>query len=78
MHGSAHDAKLLALAMQCDPYFSHPPIGKYYLVDSGYALRHGYLRLYRQSRYYPNHFSNQEPPKNYKEIFNRLETWKRK
>ncbi|XP_048593384.1 uncharacterized protein LOC125576904 [Brassica napus] len=49
--GSAHDAKVLALAME-DPIFPHPPLGKYYLVDSGYALCRGYLAPYRQSRYH--------------------------
>jgi len=70
--GSAHDAKVLALAMQGDTHFPHPPIGKYYFVDSGYGLRCGYLGPYRQSRYHPSHFQNQAPPYNYKEKFNRL------
>lgn len=69
--GSAHDAKVLALAMEGDPNFPHPPIGKYYLVDSGYALRSGYLGPYRQTRYHLNQFQNQAPPSNYKEKFNR-------
>ncbi|KAL9308418.1 hypothetical protein AtEden1_Chr1g0039751 [Arabidopsis thaliana] len=69
---TSHDAKVLALAMQGDTHFSHPPIGKYYLVDSGYGLRRGYLGPYRQSRYHPSHFQNQAPPNNYKEKFNRL------
>lgn len=71
MPGSAHDAKVLALAMQGDPTFPHPPIGKYYLVDSGYALRRGYLGPYRQTRYHQNQFQNQAPPSNHKEKFNR-------
>ncbi|CAB81156.1 putative protein [Arabidopsis thaliana] len=70
--GYAHDAKVLALAMQGDPNFSHPPISKYYLVDSGYGLHRGYLISYRQSQYHPSHFQNQAPPNNYKEKFNRL------
>ncbi|KAG7537124.1 Ubiquitin-like domain superfamily [Arabidopsis suecica] len=69
--GSAHDAKVLSLAMEGDPNFPHPPTGKYYLVDSGYALRRGYLGPYRQTRYHQNQFQNQAPPSNYKEKFNR-------
>ncbi|KAL0715443.1 hypothetical protein Bca4012_064765 [Brassica carinata] len=37
--GSAHDAKVLSLAIEDDTNFSHPPDGKYYLGDSGYALQ---------------------------------------
>ncbi|KAG7583611.1 Nucleic acid-binding OB-fold [Arabidopsis suecica] len=69
--GSAHDAKVLSLAMEGDPNFPHPPTGKYYLVDSGYALCRGYLGPYRQTRYHQNQFQNQAPPSNYKEKFNR-------
>lgn len=68
---SAHDAKVLSLAMEYDPNFSHPPTGKYYLVDSGYALRRGYLGPYRQTRYHQNQFQTQALPSNYKEKFNR-------
>ncbi|XP_013716251.2 uncharacterized protein LOC106419958 [Brassica napus] len=32
--GSAHDAKVLALAME-DPIFPHPPLGKYFLLIQG-------------------------------------------
>ena len=35
--GSAHDSLVLQYAIDGDPIFLRPPIGKYYLVDSGYA-----------------------------------------
>jgi len=68
--GSAHDTKVLSLAMEGDPNFPHPHIGKYYLVDSGYALRRGYLGPFRQTWYHHNQFQNQAPPNNHKEKFN--------
>ncbi|XP_048601232.1 protein ALP1-like [Brassica napus] len=76
MAGSTHDSRVLDTAMREDPMFPHPPEGKYYLVDSGYANRRGYLAPYRKeriegTRYHLQDFFNNEPPKNSKEMFNR-------
>ncbi|KAL5558528.1 hypothetical protein UlMin_034739 [Ulmus minor] len=51
--GSVHDARVL-LSTQRDPAFSFlkPPPSKYYLVDSGYANRTGYLAPYRGTNYH--------------------------
>jgi len=56
--------------MERDPNFPHPHIGKYYLVDLGYALCRGYLGPFRQTWYHHNQFQNQAPPNNHKEKFN--------
>nr|AWA44595.1 Transposon protein, putative, CACTA, En/Spm sub-class [Saccharum officinarum] len=32
--------------------FQHPPTGKFYLVDSGYPNRSGYLASYKGTRYH--------------------------
>ncbi|CAN6911984.1 unnamed protein product [Brassica oleracea] len=74
MAGSTHDSRVLDTAMREDPMFPHPPEGKYYLVDSGYANRRGYLAPYRKeriegTRYHLQDFFNNEPPKNSKEIY---------
>jgi hypothetical protein len=46
-------------------------VGKYYLVDSGYANRHGFLSPYRQITYHIQDFQNAaEPPQGTKETFN--------
>ena len=50
---SAHDAKVLALAMEGPYQFPTPPFGKYYLVDSGYPLQPGFLTPYIGERYHP-------------------------
>ena len=51
--GSAHDAKVLALAMEGLHQFPTAPFAKYYLGDSGYPLRPGFFTLYRGERYHP-------------------------
>nr|XP_034583957.1 uncharacterized protein LOC117846943 [Setaria viridis] len=40
--------------------YPHPPAGRYYLVDSGYAVREGYLGPYRNTRYHLEKFSRRE------------------
>lgn len=76
MAGSTHDSRVLDTAMRDDPLFPKPPGEKYYLVDSGYANRRGYLAPYRKerkegTRYHLQDFINCEPPRNSKEMFNR-------
>ncbi len=48
--GSAHDARVLAFAEEFGG-FSFPP-GHYYLADSGYACRPGYVTPYKQVKYH--------------------------
>ncbi|XP_024007914.1 uncharacterized protein LOC112083924 [Eutrema salsugineum] len=50
MAGSTHDSRVLETAIRDDPMFPKPPDGKYYLVDSGYANRLGYLAPYRKDK----------------------------
>ncbi|KAL6614646.1 hypothetical protein ACP70R_036916 [Stipagrostis hirtigluma subsp. patula] len=67
--GGVHDAALLKEAMRRADNFPHPPQGKYYLVDSGYPLRKGYLAPYRKNRYHLSEFE-EKGPQNLSEIFN--------
>ncbi|WVZ64601.1 hypothetical protein U9M48_014096, partial [Paspalum notatum var. saurae] len=53
--GSCHDMAVLRDCMQMANY-PHPPAGRYYLVDSGYALCEGYLGPYRSTRYHLEEF----------------------
>ncbi|XP_012702853.1 uncharacterized protein LOC105914750 [Setaria italica] len=46
------------------------PIEKYYLVDSGYANRTGFLAPYRQTKYHIQDFQNVPEPQGMKEVFN--------
>lgn len=57
MAGSCHDQAVLRECMKT-PNYPHPPPGKYYLVDSGYAVRDGYLGAYRRTRYHLEEFRN--------------------
>lgn len=48
-------------------------LGKYYLVDSGYANRNGYLAPFKGSTYHIPKFRNRsEPPQGKYEVFNFL------
>ena len=44
-------------------------IGKFYLVDAGYAVRPGFLPPFRGQRYHLREFGNNRP-QNYKELYN--------
>ncbi|XBI21859.1 hypothetical protein VPH35_062938 [Triticum aestivum] len=50
--GSAHDSRILNHALAHFSSFTVPPKGKYYLVDSGYANRIGYLAPFKGSTYH--------------------------
>jgi hypothetical protein len=50
--------------------FPHPPQGKFYLVDSGYPNRKGYLAPYKGQRYHIPEFQNAGQPIGLKEVFN--------
>ncbi|XP_033136922.1 uncharacterized protein LOC103853428 [Brassica rapa] len=69
--GRAHDTKVLTYCARNEPFFPHPPNGKYYLVDAGYPTRTGYLGPYRRVRYHLDQFNRGGPPTNTREVFNR-------
>ncbi len=54
----------------CSAYFVLT--GKYYLVDSGYPNRVGYLAPFKEQRYHVPEFLNGAPPQNWMERFNHL------
>jgi hypothetical protein len=47
-----------------------PVLGKFYLVDAGYACRPGFLPPYRGTRYHLKEYRNRNYPTNPKELFN--------
>ncbi|XP_056841659.1 uncharacterized protein LOC108858243 [Raphanus sativus] len=74
--GSCHNTSVITMAHDGDSEFPLPPGDKYYVVDSGYPHKQGFLASYRSSRnevirYHMSHFNNGPPPKNKKELFNR-------
>ncbi|KAL5564355.1 hypothetical protein UlMin_027519 [Ulmus minor] len=51
--GSCHDARVLNVATRNPAFmFPHAPEGKYYLVDSGYSNKSGYLAPFRNVPYH--------------------------
>ncbi|KAL5561120.1 hypothetical protein UlMin_030867 [Ulmus minor] len=50
--GAVHDSRVLTTQLE-DPTsgFPHPPAGKYYLVDSGYSNKPGFLAPFRNVPY---------------------------
>lgn len=68
--GRAHDSKVLTHCARYEASFPHPPTGKYYLVDSGYSTRTGYLGPHRRVRYHFGPFVTGGPPTNMREFFN--------
>ncbi|KAL1203493.1 hypothetical protein V5N11_009854 [Cardamine amara subsp. amara] len=74
--GSCHDTAVLAMAQQNDSEFPMPPEDKYYVVDSGYPNKKGFLAPYRSSRnrvvrYHMSQFTTNHPLRNKHELFNR-------
>ncbi|WVZ69578.1 hypothetical protein U9M48_018346 [Paspalum notatum var. saurae] len=69
--GSVHDMRVFndALTKYGDK-FSHPPKGKFYLVDSGYPNRPGYLAPYKGTKYHLPEFRQGPGPSGKKEVFN--------
>lgn len=67
--GSAHDAKVLVLAMKGPHQF---PTAEYYLGDSGHPLQPGFFTLYRGERYQPRQYNKASPPSSFKEMFNKM------
>ncbi|XP_028057106.1 uncharacterized protein LOC114261098 [Camellia sinensis] len=58
-----------------DPQYNFPTAvdGRYYLVDSGYSNKKGFLAPYKGSHYHQPHFQRQKP-RNRDELFNRAHT----
>ncbi|GAV69198.1 hypothetical protein CFOL_v3_12699, partial [Cephalotus follicularis] len=69
--GTSHYTKKIYAALRNQELnFPHPPDGKYYLVDSGYPSRKGYIGPYRGGRYHLPEFQRGRLPSGPKEIFN--------
>ncbi|XP_010527340.1 PREDICTED: uncharacterized protein LOC104804699 [Tarenaya hassleriana] len=62
---------LISLLLLEDMMHNDIGIGRYYLGDSGYALRPGFLTPYRGERYHPDQHSTSRQPTSYKEMFNK-------
>ncbi|XP_042481044.1 uncharacterized protein LOC122061692 [Macadamia integrifolia] len=63
--GSANDCRVFNRALE-DPTlrFPHPPQGKYYVVDSGYASKNGYLTPFKGERYHiPDYNGGRRQPR---------------
>lgn len=45
-------------------------LGKFYLVDAGYAVRPGFLPPYRATRYHLREYGARNHPTNQRELFN--------
>ena len=72
--GSCHDTVVLQIAQQSDSEFPLPPSEKYYLVDSCYPNKQGFLALYRSSRnrvvrYHMSQFYYGPPSRNKHELY---------
>ncbi|XP_048613361.1 uncharacterized protein LOC125587205 [Brassica napus] len=68
--GRAHDTKVLTHCARNEASFPHPPPGKYYLVDSGYPTRTGYLGPHRSMRYHLGQFARGGLPVSARDLFN--------
>ncbi|WVZ53935.1 hypothetical protein U9M48_004820 [Paspalum notatum var. saurae] len=69
--GSIHDMRVFNYAIsKYGDKFPHPPPGKFYLVDSGYPNRKGYLAPYKGTKYHLPKFQSGPMPRGIKETFN--------
>jgi hypothetical protein len=69
--GSVHDMRVFKDAIgKYEDRFPHPPEGKFYLVDSGYPNRIGYLAPYKGTQYHLPKFHQGPMPRGRKENFN--------
>ncbi|XP_024009454.1 protein ANTAGONIST OF LIKE HETEROCHROMATIN PROTEIN 1-like [Eutrema salsugineum] len=73
--GSCQDTTVLTMAQQSDSEFPLLSPEKYYLVDSGYPNKQGFLAPYRSSqntvvRYHMAQFNSGPAPRNKQELFN--------
>ncbi|XP_038709357.1 protein ALP1-like [Tripterygium wilfordii] len=70
--GSAHDSRVLEHSLRHEILnFPKPPLGKYYLVDAGYANKTGFLAPYKGERYHVPVFQNGAPASGPREVFNK-------
>ncbi|KAI3417308.1 uncharacterized protein J3R85_014582 [Psidium guajava] len=71
--GSANDCRVLSAALETPRLqFPRPPLGKYYVVDSGYAALPGFLTPFKGERYHLNDYRGRgRRPRTAKELFNR-------
>ncbi|CAD6213004.1 unnamed protein product [Miscanthus lutarioriparius] len=67
--GASHDMSVPTECLET-PTYPHLAEGKYYLVDSGYAVKKGYLDPYRNARYHLDEFRDSAAPTSYEEQFN--------
>lgn len=69
--GSMHDSRVLSNVTE-DPQCNFPTAtdGRYYLVDSGYSNKKGFLAPYKGNRYHQPEFQRHNP-RNRDELFNR-------
>ncbi|XP_050291322.1 uncharacterized protein LOC126732488 isoform X3 [Quercus robur] len=71
--GSAHDTRIFYSCVNNESYnFPNAPAGKYYLVDSGYPMRKGFLAPYKGERYHIGEFRPSEVLHRPEERFNYL------
>ncbi|XP_072148403.1 protein ALP1-like [Setaria viridis] len=69
--GSVHDMRVFKDAIEkFGDKYPHPPEGKFYLVDSGYPNRSGYLAPYKGTKYHLPEFRQGPMPRGKKELFN--------
>lgn len=69
--GSVHDMRVFDDAHSTyNHVFPHPPTGKYYLVDSGYPNRPGYLAPYKGTKYHLQEYRDSPEPQGKEEKFN--------
>ena len=69
--GSVHDTRILLDTLETyNQQFPHPPEDKYYLVDSGYPNRRGFLALYKGQRYHVSEWQHGRQPVGYQGVFN--------
>lgn len=69
--GSVHDTRILLDTLETySQQFAHAPEGKYYLVDSGYPNKIGFLAPYKGERYHISEWQNGQQPADTKEVFN--------
>ncbi|WVZ70795.1 LOW QUALITY PROTEIN: hypothetical protein U9M48_019432 [Paspalum notatum var. saurae] len=69
--GSVHDMRVFNCAVsKYGDKFPHPPNGKFYVVDSGYPNRPGYLAPYNGTKYHLPKFQSGQMPRGIKETFN--------
>lgn len=69
--GYVHDMRVFNDVMtKWSHEFPHPPTDKFYVVDSGYSNRLGYLAPYKGTKYHLPEYRDGPEPEGKKEIFN--------